>query len=141
MKKYLLTLLILFATVLTIKAQQSSADKQQSSGHATSKENLNQDIEQHPEFPGGLKKFYQYLSRNINYPREDRKKKIEGTVFMSFVVEKDGRLTDVFVTKGVSPQIDAEAVRVISASPKWNPGIQFGKPIRVRYNINVNFKL
>ena len=98
-------------------------------------------IEKQPQFPGGLQSFYQYLSRNIKYPKEDVKNKVQGKVFMSFVVEKDGRLTDIHVVRGVSPQIDDEAVRVISASPKWHPGIQFGVPVRVKYNINVNFKL
>lgn len=98
-------------------------------------------IEKQPEFPGGLSSFYQYLNRNIKYPKEDWKNKIQGKVFVSFVVEKDGQLTNVKLMRGVSKQIDAEALRVISASPKWNPGIQFGVPVRVKYNINVNFTL
>ncbi|MFC3364221.1 energy transducer TonB [Pedobacter fastidiosus] len=98
-------------------------------------------VEKQPEFPGGLKAFYQYLGQNIKYPKEAAKNKIYGRVFLSFTVEKNGELTDIKVTRGVSRDIDAEAVRVISESPNWSPGIQFGVPVRVRYNINVNFNL
>jgi len=98
-------------------------------------------IEKQPEFPGGLKAFYQYLGSNIKYPKEAAKNKIQGRVFLSFIVEKDGELTDIKIIRGVSADINEEAIRVIAGSPKWNPGIQFGVPVRVKYNINVNFAL
>jgi TonB family protein len=98
-------------------------------------------VEKQPEFPGGISAFYQYLSRNIKYPKEAWRDKIQGKVFLSFIVEKDGRLTDIKITRGLSAETNAEALRVVSASPNWSPGIQFGVPVRVKYNINVNFAL
>jgi TonB family protein len=98
-------------------------------------------VEKQPEFPGGISAFYQYLSRNIKYPKEARRDKIQGKVFLSFIVEKDGRLTAIKITRGLSAETNAEALRVVSASPNWSPGIQFGVPVRVKYNINVNFAL
>ena len=98
-------------------------------------------IEKQPEFPGGLKKFYEYLAQNIHYPAAAVSSGQEGKVFLAFTVEKDGSLTDVEVTRGVSKEIDAEAIRVMQESPKWNPGVQNGKFVRVRYNIAVNFNL
>jgi TonB family protein len=98
-------------------------------------------VEKQPEFPGGVSAFYQYLGKNIKYPKEAWRDKIQGKVFLSFIVEKDGRLTDVKITRGLSAETNAEALRVVSASPKWSPGIQFGVPVRVKYNINVNFAM
>jgi len=98
-------------------------------------------IEKQPEFPGGLKAFYQYLNANIKYPKESARNKVQGRVFLSFIVEKDGELSNIKIIRGVSDDINKEAIRVISGSPKWNPGIQFGVPVRVKYNINVNFAL
>lgn len=98
-------------------------------------------VEKQPEFPGGLKAFYQYLNDNIKYPKEAAKNKIQGRVFLSFIVEKNGTLTNIKIMRGVSADINEEAIRVLSGSPKWNPGIQFGVPVRVKYNINVNFAL
>lgn len=98
-------------------------------------------IEKQPEFPGGISKFYGYLSKAIKYPPMARENNVQGKVFLSFVVEKDGKLTDITVTRGLGSGTDEEAIRVLKASPRWNPGIQNGKPVRVKYNINVNFTL
>ncbi|WP_316795832.1 energy transducer TonB [Pedobacter agri] len=98
-------------------------------------------IEKQPEFPGGIKAFYSFLNENIKYPKEAAKRQIQGRVFLSFIVEKDGSLTGIKVIRGLSFDINDEAVRVLSASPYWNPGIHFGVPVRVKYNINVNFSL
>lgn len=98
-------------------------------------------IEKQPEFPGGLKAFYSFLNENIKYPKEAAKRQIQGRVFLSFIVEKDGSLTSIKVIRGLSFDINDEAVRVLSSSPNWNPGIHFGVPVRVKYNINVNFSL
>ncbi|WP_316805997.1 energy transducer TonB [Pedobacter agri] len=98
-------------------------------------------IQKQPEFPGGIKAFYSFLNENIKYPKEAAKRQIQGRVFLSFIVEKDGSLTNIKVIRGLSYDINDEAVRVLSASPNWNPGIQFGVPVRVRYNININFSL
>ena len=98
-------------------------------------------IEKQPEYPGGIAKFYKYLGGAIKYPPMAQENNVQGKVFLSFVVEKDGKLTDIQVTRGLGSGTDEEAIRVLKASPRWNPGIQNGKPVRVKYNINVNFTL
>ncbi|WP_316805994.1 TonB family protein [Pedobacter agri] len=98
-------------------------------------------IEKQPEYPGGITKFYQYLGRSIKYPKAALDNNVQGKVFLSFVVEKDGSLSDIQITRGLGSGTDEEAVRVISGSPKWNPGLAEGKAVRVKYNINVNFTI
>jgi len=98
-------------------------------------------IEKQPEFPGGIAKFYKYLSGAIKYPALAQERNVQGKVFLSFVVEKSGLLSDVKITRGLGSGTDEEALRVIQESPRWNPGIQNGLAVRVKYNINVNFTL
>ncbi|GGH10497.1 M56 family metallopeptidase [Pedobacter zeae] len=98
-------------------------------------------IEKQPEFPGGITKFYQYLSGSIKYPKMAQENNVQGKVFLSFVVEKDGSLSDIQITRGLGSGTDEEAIRVLKESPKWNPGIRNGLTVRVKYNINVNFRL
>ncbi|NTE04752.1 energy transducer TonB [Agrobacterium tumefaciens] len=98
-------------------------------------------VEKQPSYPGGIEKFYEYLGKEIKYPEAAKNNKTHGRVFVSFIVEKNGKLSDVTVTKGLSTETDAEALRVLKNSPNWNPGILNGKPVRVKYNINVNFNL
>ena len=83
----------------------------------------------------------EYLSKNIIYPAEAEKNGFQGRVVVTYVVEKDGSLSQVKVAKGVEPSLDAEAVRVISSMPKWTPGKQNGEPARVKYTLPVTFKL
>lgn len=94
-----------------------------------------------PQFKGGTQGFGRYLRNNINYPVYAREKNIQGKVILSFVVEKNGELTEVKVNKSVDPGIDAEAVRVLKQSPKWLPGTMFGKPVRVRYSVPIDFSM
>lgn len=94
-----------------------------------------------PTFPGGMPKFYQYLARNVKYPAAAVKNNVQGKVFLSYIVEKDGKLTEIKVIKGVSPELDKEAVRVMQNSPKWIPGKVKGAPVRVKYSIPISFKL
>ena len=98
-------------------------------------------IETQPGFPGGMDKFYAYLNKAIRYPPMAQENNIQGKVFLSFVVEKDGRLTDIKVERKLGGGTDEEAVRVLKGSPKWTPGIQNGKPVRVKYNIPISFTL
>ena len=98
-------------------------------------------VEVMPEFPGGTEKFMEYLSGNIKYPEEAKEKNISGRVFLSFVIEKDGSVTNVQVMKSIGGGCDEEAVRVVKAMPKWKPGMQKGKPVRVNYILPVTFKL
>jgi TonB family protein len=94
-----------------------------------------------PQFKGGINEFYKYLSRSIKYPANAYKSLIGGSVYVSFVVEKDGRVADIKIDKPVYPSIDEEALRVMTASPKWIPGTQRGLPVRVKYNIPIKFNV
>ena len=97
--------------------------------------------EQMPIFPGGDAALMKYLSENVKYPALAIKAQEQGRVVVSFTVEKDGAISDVKVARSVTPSLDAEAVRVVKAMPKWTPGKQDGQPVRVRYNVPVSCKL
>ncbi|MEO3403018.1 TonB family protein [Mucilaginibacter sp. CAU 1740] len=94
-----------------------------------------------PQFDGGIPGFSAFLSNNIKYPADARRNGVEGTVILRFVVEKDGSLTDIRISKSVAPALDAEAERVLRNSPKWIPGTQFGQPVRVQYAVPIKFAL
>jgi protein TonB len=98
-------------------------------------------IETPPGFPGGIERFYAYVGKSIKYPPMAAENNIQGKVFLSFVVEKNGELTDIHVDRKLGGGTDEEAVRVLKASPRWTPGIQNGKPVRVKYNIPISFTL
>jgi len=98
-------------------------------------------IEQEASFPGGNNRLFSFIRRNLRSPEEARKKGLEGVVTISFFVEKDGRLEDVKVEKSVSPELDAEAVRVIKSSPVWFPAIQNSKAVRQSFKVPVTFKI
>lgn len=98
-------------------------------------------VEVLPEFPGGLDKMIQYFAKNLKYPKQAKIDRIEGKVFVSFVVEKDGSLTDIKIKKSLSPETDSEAIRLVTNSPKWIPGMQGGHPVRVQFSIPVFFRL
>ena len=93
-----------------------------------------------PEFPSG-EAFYDFLKKNIVYPKEAQEKEIQGRVIISFVIEKDGSVTNVTVIRGIEPMLDAEAVRVVKLMPRWKAGERNGKTVRVEYTIPINFKL
>lgn len=84
---------------------------------------------------------FEYLMQNVKYPEDAEKQKVEGSVIANFVVEADGTIANVGVSRPVFPSLDAEAIRVLKAMPKWTPGRQDGKPVRVRYVVPVRFKL
>jgi TonB family protein len=98
-------------------------------------------VEEMPEYPGGMKAMYAYLGENIKYPQEAKNKGISGTVFITYVVEKDGSVSNVKVLRGVKEDLDKEAIRVVSMMPKWKPGKQKGIPVRVQYNLPIKFSL
>ena len=98
-------------------------------------------VEEMPKFPGGEKALMDYVSNNVKYPEEAKNKNIAGRVFVSFVVEKDGSIGEVKVLRGIGGGCDEEAVRVIKEMPKWKPGMQKGKPVRVNYMMPIFFKL
>ena len=98
-------------------------------------------VEQMPAFPGGDAALMKYLSENIKYPEAAEKAGEQGRVVVNFIVEKDGAISNVNVVRSVTPTLDAEAVRVIKAMPKWVPGKQDGQFVRVKYNVPVSFRL
>ena len=98
-------------------------------------------VEEMPEFPGGMQKLADYLAKNIKYPQMARESGIQGRVFVNFVVEPDGHVSNVNVMRSLGGGCDEEAMRVVKAMPKWKPGKQRGKAVRVSYILPVNFKL
>ena len=94
-----------------------------------------------PAFSGGMEALMKFLQNNVKYPKESQEKGEQGRVLVEFVVEKDGRVTSPKVVKSVSPQLDAEALRVVKMMPAWEPGKQNGKEVRVKYAIPVVFRL
>ena len=98
-------------------------------------------VEQMPTFPGGQSALLQYLSSNIKYPVVAEENGVQGRVIVTFVVEKDGSITDVRVVKSVDPSLDKEAQRVVKSMPKWIPGKQNGAAVRVKYTVPVTFRL
>lgn len=99
-------------------------------------------VEKMPEFPGGSQAMFKYLAENIQYPAIAKENNIQGRVVCSFTVNKDGSLSNIeVVLSGGDASLDKEAVRVIKSMPKWKPGMQLGKPVRVQYTIPVKFQL
>ncbi len=98
-------------------------------------------VEQQPEFSGGMAALGQYLQKNLRYPAAAQRANISGRVFVSFVVNTDGSIQDVQVLKGLGFGTDEEAKRVVQAMPKWRPGKQSGRPVRVKFNLPINFTL
>ena len=98
-------------------------------------------VEEMPEFPGGIAEAMKFLAKNIKYPVAAQEAKIEGRVIVQFVVGRDGSVSDVKVMRGVNPELDAEAIRVVSIMPKWNPGKQRGKAVAVKYTMPIMFRL
>ena len=99
-------------------------------------------VESMPEFPGGQQALFKYLAENVKYPVIAQENGIQGRVICQFVVNKDGSIVDVVAVRSSGePALDKEAIRVIQSMPKWKPGKQRGKPVRVKYTVPVNFRL
>lgn len=98
-------------------------------------------IEVYPEFEGGMKAWAKYIQKNLRYPGMAQEKGVQGKVYISFVVEKDGSVSNVQLLRGIGAGCDEEALRVIAKSPKWKPGIQNGRTVRVRYNMPISFAI
>ena len=98
-------------------------------------------VEVMPSFPGGNGALMSYLSSNVKYPVVAQENGVQGRVIVSFVVERDGSISDVKVVRSVDPSLDREAARVVKSMPKWNPGKQNGSAVRVKYNVPVSFRL
>ncbi|MGX8712125.1 MAG: energy transducer TonB [bacterium] len=98
-------------------------------------------VENDPEFPGGMEALYKYLAQNIKYPQLARDNNITGKVYVTFVVERDGSIANPRVLRDIGGGCGAEAIRVVKSMPKWTPGKQRGKAVRVQFNLPVNFSL
>ena len=133
MKKFIIMALMAVFGLTTVSAQKTVVAKK--------KKKVFDVVEQMPEYPGGQAALFEYLSKNIKYPADNEKKKVEGKVFVTFVVDSDGKITDVSLLKKVFPSLDAEAIRVISAMPNWIPGRQKGQAVRVKYTVPIMFRL
>ena len=136
MKKTILLLCVLF---LALGAQAQSVDNVNSNA---AKESVYDQVEVKPEFPGGMSALVKYLQENIKYPSAALAEKAQGKAFVRFVVEKDGSITNTEIIKSTGNiYLDKEALRVASNMPKWKPGMQQGKPVRVFFMLPVSFKL
>ena len=98
-------------------------------------------VEVMPEFPGGQKALYSYMGENIKYPEEAKKKGLSGTVYVTFIILEDGRVSNAEILRGAGNGFDEEALRVVKAMPKWKPGTQDGKPVNVVFNLPIKFNL
>ncbi len=98
-------------------------------------------VEQKPEFPGGENALYKFLAENTKYPEPAKENGITGTVWVQFIIDKDGKVTNVKVVRSVDPYLDKEAERVVKSMPKWKPASQRGKPVRVIFQVPIRFEL
>jgi protein TonB len=98
-------------------------------------------VEEMPEFPGGMAECMKWLSKNMKYPTISQENGVQGRVIVQFVVNRDGSIVDAVVARGVDPYLDKEALRVVGLMPKWKPGKQRGKEVRVKYTLPVMFRL
>jgi protein TonB len=98
-------------------------------------------VEEMPEFPGGDQKLLEYVQKNIKYPPVARENGIQGVVYVSFVVDREGKVKDAKILRGIGGGCDQEALRVIQGLPSWKPGKQNGRPVQVQYNMPVRFTL
>jgi TonB family C-terminal domain len=133
MKKLILLLLMAGCCLMTANAQKTVVSQTDQKVFDT--------VEQIPEYPGGMQAMIEFLQTNMKYPEDAAKQKVEGRVMVQFVVETDGSVSDVHVAKQVFPSLDAEAIRVVQAMPKWMPGKEKGKVVRVKYNLPIVFRM
>lgn len=131
MKRVLLVSLVCVFFSLTVKAQKESV----------SQDKVYTSVQNVPSFPGGIQAFYNFLAKNIVYPKAARDKNTQGKVIVTYIVEKDGKLSDVKVARGIGDGCDEEAVRVIKLSSPWKPGMQNGHTVRVAYSVPINFAI
>lgn len=127
------SLLLLLSILLSYTAQSQVTDTTQAIPFVAA--------DKQPDFPGGQEAFLRFLGDKLVYPTDSYQKRIQGMVIIAFIIEKDGRLTNLNVLRHVADDLDAEAIRVLKTSPKWSPGFQNRIPIRVNYTIPITFKL
>ena len=131
MKKLILLSLMAVLSIMTANAQKTVVSQ--------SNQNVFDQVEEMPEFPGGMPALIEFLQTNIKYPEDAAKQDVGGRVMVMFVVETDGSITNVRVARKVFPSLDKEAVRVVKAMPKWKPGKEKGRAVRVNFTLPVVF--
>ena len=131
MKKLLFILMLCFTALATAGAQQTEKPLGK----------VYDIVDVMPQFPGGQGELMKFLRNNVKYPAEAQKKKIEGRVIVTFVVNKKGRIIDPTVERSAHPLLDAEALRVVKRMPKWTPGRMNGESVNVKFRLPITFKL
>jgi protein TonB len=131
--KYILLALIFLSINTSLFAQEKTPEE--------AKQPLLETPETMPEFPGGLEQLYLYIGKNLRYPGVSGNERIEGKVYVSFLVKKDGSISEVEVLKGMGKGFDTEAVRLVKSFPKWKPGKMYGKPVDMKMTLPVVFRL
>ena len=131
--KKLLFILICFLPITVFSQNSAETD--------TSNEKIFTYVEEMPEFPGGDEALFKYLAQSIKYPKGTADAKIQGRVYITFVISKEGKTEQVKVMRGIGTSFDQEAIRVIEEMPNWKPGTQNGKAVNVQYSLPINFKL
>jgi|SRR6185437_13700675 len=131
--------------ILSAKAQPTDTSRNSKEKLVTVTINTNSaiftSVEQAPEYPGGISQFYKFLAKNLRYPATARENNTEGRVIVTMVIEKDGSLSQVKVTRGIGDGCDEEALRLVKLSSPWKPGIQNGRAVRVAYSVPISFTL
>ena len=133
MKRLVLMSLMAMCCLMTAHAQKNSLLQTEQKIYDT--------VEQLPEYTGGMQAMIEFLQANMKYPEDAVNQKVEGRVMVQFVVETDGSVSDVHVAKSVFPSLDAEAIRVVQSMPKWTPGKDKGKVVRVQYTLPIVFRM
>ena len=148
--KTIISLGIIFLSVVIMAFGQENMNKGQGSAIDTT---IDKDLEKSgsgqekdvelkmPTFPGGEEALLKFVMANTNYPREAKKSKIRGKVYVSFIVDKEGKVKDAVVKKGIGGGCDEEALRVVQMMPQWIPGTQDGRPVDVKFNLPIPFGL
>lgn len=139
--QHLIAIVFALMLVLPATAQNSKPNPPTVKSPAKQKNGVYTVLKSQPGFPGGAKAMSNYLSRNVKYPKADLEKNLQGRAVVQFVVEPDGRLTDVKVLRAPSAAMGEEAARVFKNSPKWKPGKVNGKAVRAQFTVPVNFTL
>lgn len=133
MKKLILMTVMAVFCLTTAKAQKTIVSQKN--------QKVFEIVEQMPEYPGGMMAMMEFLQKNMKYPADAEKQKVQGKVMVSFIVETNGSISDVKVMKNVFPSLDAEAIRVVKAMPRWTPGKQKGKVVRVHFSLPITYRL
>lgn len=126
---------------LALAQTEESSSPNKTTVPTTSNEEVFTLVEQLPEYPGGKAMMHEYMAKNFKYPIPAKNNNIQGRVYVTFVIEKDGSVSNAQVVRGIGSGCDEEALRLVNSMPKWTPGIQKGEPVRVKYTLPISFKL